>query len=71
MDTKLGVLKEELEHEANTRIDQIEKGITKLAQEIKDTHERLLSPERYFTLAPQLLKTDRSAPSYLSHKFPK
>ena len=34
-------------HEANTRIDQIENDITKYAQVINDTYERLLSLERY------------------------
>ena len=46
LDTKLEVLTGEM-HEANTRIDQIENDVTKYAQEINDTYERLLSLERY------------------------
>ena len=45
-DTKLEVFTGEL-HDANTKIDQIENYITKYAQEINDTYERLLSLERY------------------------
>ena len=43
--TKLEVLTGQL-HEANTRIYQIENGITKFAKEIDETYERL-SPEKY------------------------
>ena len=46
LDTKLEVLTGEL-HVANSRIDQIENDITKYAQGINDTYERLLSLERY------------------------
>ena len=46
LDTKLEVFTGEL-HDANTKIDQIENYITKYAQEINDTYERLLSLERY------------------------
>ena len=45
-DIKLEVFTGELP-EANTKIDQIENDITKYAQEINDTYERLLSLERY------------------------